>query len=141
MHVAHALWAHSSWSALLAQHELVDTYLETRNGHVAAHRVVLAAHSAFFRAKFKESSGWHTASHENAHIVSVRHMERHTIQTIIEALYSKHLAVDHTNALAVYAASCELDLPGITDETAQVCTHTRSHTVVACFALLIAEPN
>jgi BTB/POZ domain len=121
MRFAHDLNTYSSLAALRTDGEFVDVHLRTHDGCIPAHRVVLAAHSSFFRTKLKQD--WKGTSPE----VDLQHLQSSILHTIIEAIYTGSLDVHSDNAIEVFAAASELDIPSILDTASQV--RIRSHAM------------
>ena len=117
MDIAQDVSAHNSLARLRREAILTDVELLTDTGSVIAHRVVLAAQSEFFKAKL--SPDWESAGHATAP-VRLPHLQHNTVLTIVEGIYTGCLDISHGNALALFAASSELDVASIACASARV---------------------
>lgn len=114
MDFAERLRAHSSLADLRRQHALIDIDIATSTHSVPAHRVVLAAHSGFFRASMRPDWG-------SKQTIDLRHMTYDTVLTTVDSFYTGCLDISKENALDVLAAASELDVPAIVTAASQVC--------------------
>lgn len=106
---------HSTLSDLRETKTLVDVEVVTNTGCVFAHRVVLAAHSRFFRARFSQDWG-----HEAKASVNLQHLQHDALLDIVRALYGGRLHLDEKNALDVLSIACELDVPALVEAATAV---------------------
>lgn len=94
-------------SALRESQFLTDITIHTAGAPVAAHRIVLATHSSFFRAVCSSQWGSQTGA---AQTVSLKHVPSETMMVLVDALYNGRLQIDSSNALSVLSLALELDV-------------------------------
>lgn len=97
-------------SHLLALREsqfLTDITIHTASAPVVAHRIVLAAHSSFFRAVCSVHWGSQTGAVQT---VALKHVPHDTMLVLIKSLYNGRLEIDDSNALSVLSLALELDV-------------------------------
>jgi hypothetical protein len=104
------LHSHSTLSQLRKNGDLTDIDLISDTGSVAAHCVVLAAHSHFFRTRFGPC--WGTPRSQRC-TVALQHLRHETVHAIIEAIYSGKLEISDDNAVDILAAASELAIPSV----------------------------
>lgn len=107
---------HSGLSDLREGEVLVDVDILTSTGCVPAHRVILAAHSRFFRARFSQE--WRGQEARSA--VDLQHLLHDVVLHIVRALYSGRMQLDDGNALDVLSTACELDIPCVVEAATAV---------------------
>jgi hypothetical protein len=112
------LHSHSTLSQLRKNGELTDIDLALDTGKVAAHRVVLAAHSHFFRTRF--GPGWSEPGPKRC-TVALQHLKYETLNVVVDAIYTGRLEISKENAVDVLAAASELAIPSVVEASHQVC--------------------
>lgn len=95
------------FSALRESQFLTDITIHTASASVVAHRIVLAAHSSFFRAVCSAQWGSQTGT---AQTVSLKHIPHDAMLVLINSLYHGRLDIDDSNMLSVLSLALELDV-------------------------------
>jgi BTB/POZ domain len=103
------------WGCLLRLRQesaLTDICLKSSDGDVLAHRVVLAAHSEYFRARC--SAAWERPpGGTSRECVDLQHLSSEAIECVVDAVYSAHLNVDRASVYEAFACAHELAFPAV----------------------------
>jgi BTB/POZ domain len=115
------------WGCLLRlrhENKLTDVCLKASDGEVFAHRVVLAAHSEYFRARC--SSPWERPAQGERECIDLQHLNKSVVECVVDAVYSGHLNVDVKSARDAFACAHELAFPAVQRGCEQVrhCSET-----------------
>lgn len=94
-------------SALRDSQFLTDITILTAGGPIAAHRIILATHSSFFRAVCSTQWGSHAGA---AQTVALKHVQHDVMTTVLDSIYQGRLEIDNDNALSVLSLALELDI-------------------------------
>ncbi|VVD05625.1 kelch-like protein diablo [Leptidea sinapis] len=97
-------------SALRRHRELCDVVLNVANRKLFAHRVILSACSPYFRAMFTGE-----LAESRATEVTIRDVDEHAMEQLIEFCYTAHIIVEESNVQALLPAACLLQLQEIQD--------------------------
>lgn len=116
MDISEGLSANTCFAQLRRDGAFTDVELLADRGSVLAHRVVLAAHSGFFKARL--SPDW--AGEQHSSTVQLQHLQCSTLLCIVEGIYTGELNIDHDNALAMFAAASEMVLSSVANAAAEV---------------------
>eukprot|EP00892_Ulva_mutabilis_P003202 jgi/Ulvmu1/12883/UM098_0071.1 len=94
-------------SALRESKFLTDIVVHTAGAPIAAHRIILATHSSFFRAVCSAQWGSQNGATQT---VALKHIPHDVMNTVLESLYHGRLEINSDNALSVLSLALELDI-------------------------------
>ncbi len=99
--------------------ELCDIVLKIGNEKISSHKIILSANSPYFRAMFSNKY-----SESSQSMIEIHEVEFSALESLVQYFYTSKIHISTTNVQELLAASCMLQVSGITDAC---CEFMRRH--------------
>ena len=98
-----------SFCKLRDQKILTDISIKSGNTIVEAHRIVLTAGSAYFRAAF--TNGLFIESDNDKKVLILEHIAEDSLEAIVNYIYTGRIEIKESNYLSLLDSANQLELP------------------------------